>query len=280
VTTLHAPTEWQLERLDLDAYLDRIGLDAVPPTTPRGLRRIHRAHALSIPFENLDILLGRGVDLDLDSIQAKLVGRRRGGYCYEHNLLFGAALERLGFGVLRLAARVRMGATAVRPRSHMLMRVEAEGIAWLADVGFGGEGIIDAIPFADGAVTSNPDGWNHGIASEPEGDWVLRSLHPDGWFDLYAIGPEPQHLVDYEVASYYLSTHPRSPFVTTLVAQRSAPDMRLTLTERRLVESRPDGTEEVTELDASGLVETLRERFGIPLDDEEAARLAGRPPRS
>jgi N-hydroxyarylamine O-acetyltransferase len=276
VTTVDATTEWQVERLDLDAYLERIGLDAPPPRTPRGLRRLHRAHALAIPFENLDILLGRGIDLDLDAIQAKLVGRGRGGYCYEHNLLMSAVLERLGFGVLRLAARVRMGAEAVRPRSHMLMQVEAEGIAWLADVGFGGEGLVDPIPFADGAVTSNPDGWNHGLASEPEGDWVLRALHPDGWFDLYAIGPEPQRRVDYEVASWYVSTFPRSPFVTTLIAQRSTPDLRITLNERRLVETRPDGAETVTDLDGSSLADTLRERFGIPLDDEEAARLNAR----
>jgi len=268
--------DWQLDRLDLDAYLARLGLDGPVPPTPRGLRRIHRAHALAVPFENLDILLGRGIDLDLEAIQAKLVRRRRGGYCYEHNLLFGAALERLGFGVMRLSARVRMGSPHVRPHSHMLLRVEAEGTAWLADVGFGGEGLLDTLPFADGAVTSNPDGWNHALQSEETGDWVLRSLHPDGWFDLYAIGPEPQHRVDYEVVNWFLSTNPRSPFVTTLIAQRSTPELRLTLTDRRLVETRPDGAETVTELDDPGLVETLRERFGIPLDDEEAARLAER----
>lgn len=276
MTTVDATTEWQVERLDLDAYLERIGLDAAPPPTPKGLRHLHRAHALAIPFENLDILLGRGIDLDLDAIQAKLVGRRRGGYCYEHNLLFSAALERLGFGVLRLAARVRMGAQGIRPRSHMLMQVEAEGIAWLADVGFGGEGLVDPMPFADGAVTAIAGGWNHELASESDSEWVLRSLHPDGWFDLYAIGPEPQRHVDYEVASWYVSTFPRSPFVTTLIAQRSTPEMRLTLTERRLVETRPDGTETVTDLDGSSLADALRERFSIPLDDEEAARIDAR----
>lgn len=276
MTTVDATTEWQVERLDLDAYLERIGLDAAPPPTPKGLSRLHRAHALAIPFENLDILLGRGIDLDLDAIQAKLVGRRRGGYCYEHNLLISAALERLGFDVLRLAARVRMGAQGIRPRSHMLMRVEAEGVAWLADVGFGGEGLVDPMPFADGAVTAIAGGWNHELASESDSEWVLRSLHPDGWFDLYAIGPEPQHHVDYEVASWYVSTFPRSPFVTTLIAQRSTQEMRLTLSDRRLVETRPDGTETVTDLDGSSLADVLRERFSIPLDDEEAARLNAR----
>jgi len=156
------------------------------------------------------------------------------------------------------------------------MRVDAGGIDWLADVGFGGEGLIDPIPFADGAVTHSEAGWNHSLSRESESTWVLRSLHPDGWFDLYAFTLEPQHRVDYEVYNHYISTYPRSPFVTTLVAQRSAPDRRLTLSELRLVESRPDGEETATDLEPDQLAGTLRERFGIPLDDEEEARLVAR----
>jgi N-hydroxyarylamine O-acetyltransferase len=276
VTATGTATEWEVERLDLDAYLGRIGLDAPPPPTAKGLRRLHRAHALAIPFENLDVLLGRGVRLDMDALQDKLVTRRRGGYCYEHNLLFSAALERLGMEVVRLSARVRMGSEHLRPHSHMLMRVDAGGVDWLADVGFGGEGLIDPIPFADGATTHSEGGWNHSLAREDEDTWVLRSLHPDGWFDLYAFTLEPQHHVDYVVYNHYISTFPRSPFVTTLVAQRSAPDVRLTLSDLRLVETRPDGAEAVTELEPDTLADTLRERFGIPLDGDEAARLAAR----
>jgi N-hydroxyarylamine O-acetyltransferase len=276
VTATGVTTEWEVDRLDLDAYLVRIGLDGAPPPSPKGLRRIHRAHALSIPFENVDVILGRGVRLDMEALQGKLVTRRRGGYCYEHNLLFSAALERLGLGVVRLSARVRMGSEHIRPHSHMLMRVDAGGTDWLADVGFGGEGLIDPIPFADGAVTHTEGGWNHALSREDENTWVLRSLHPDGWFDLYAFTLEPQHRVDYEVYNHYISTYPRSPFVTGLIAQRSAPDRRLTLNELRLVESEPDGTETVTDLDADALADTLRDRFGIPLDAEEAQTLRAR----
>jgi N-hydroxyarylamine O-acetyltransferase len=276
VTTIPETTEWELERLDLGAYLARLGLEGAPPPTPKGLRLLHRAHALAIPFENLDILLGRRIQLDLDALQDKLVTRRRGGYCYEHNLLFSAALARLGFDVTRLTARVRMGSDHIRPQSHMLMRVETMGTDWLADVGFGGEGLLHPIPFHDGAITASEAGWNHALSREPEGTWVLRSLHPDDWLDLYGFTLEPQHRVDYEVYNHYISTHPRSPFVTQLIAQRSAPEWRLTLNERRMVESRPDGTETVTELDDSSLGSTLRERFGIPLDDEEVARLLDR----
>jgi N-hydroxyarylamine O-acetyltransferase len=276
VTTTPDAAEWELERLDLGAYLERLGLDGAPRPTPKGLRLLHRAHALAIPFENLDVLLGRRIDLDLDALQDKLVTRRRGGYCYEHNLLFSAALARLGFEVTRLTARVRIGSAGIRPQSHMLMRVEAEGTDWLADVGFGGEGLLHPIPFHDGAITASEAGWNHALSRESESTWVLRSLHPDDWLDLYAFTLEPQHRIDYEVFNHYLSTHPRSPFITHLVAQRSALEWRLTLTDRRLVEARPDGTETVTDLDDSSLADTLRERFGIPLDDEEVARLLER----
>ncbi len=264
--------EWEVDRLDLDAYLARVGLEGPPPRTPRGLKRLHRAHAAAIPFENLDILLGRPIRLDLDAIQAKLVAGGRGGYCYEHNLLFAAVLERIGLGVRRLSARVRMGSASIRPQSHMLLWVEAEGIDWLADVGFGGEGLLEPMPLADGAVTAAA-GWNHQLSREDERTWVLRSLHPDGWFDLYAFTLDPQHPIDYEVVNHYLSTHPRSPFGARVVVQRSTPEWRLTLAGLRLVETRPDGTETVEELDGTMLASTLRDRFGILLDDGEVARL-------
>jgi N-hydroxyarylamine O-acetyltransferase len=270
--------EWEVERLDLDAYLARVGLEGRPVTTPRGLRLLHRAHATAIPFENLDILLGRPIRLDLDALQEKLVRRRRGGYCYEQNLLFGAALERLGFGVTRLAARVHLGAARVAPRTHMTLRVEASGTDWLADVGFGGEGLLDPLPLADGAVTAQA-GWNHALDRDPERGWVLRSLHPDGWFDLYSFTTEPQHRVDYEVANHYVSTHPRSPFVTQLVVQRSTPDLRLALCGLRLVEARPDGTESATDLPIDALAPTLTERLGIALDAGELTDLVAQADR-
>ena len=265
--------EWQVERLDLDAYLARIGLAGRPVATPRGLRLLHRAHATAIPFENLDILLGRPIRLDLDALQEKLVGRRRGGYSYEQNLLRAAALERLGFGVTRLAARVRLGAGRLTPRTHMTLRVEASGTDWLADVGFGGEGLLDPLPLAGGAVTAQP-GWNHALDRDEEGGWVLRALHPDGWSDLYSFTTEPQHRVDYEVANHYVSTHPRSSFVTGMVVQRSAPDRRLTLRGMRLVETRPDGTETAADLGAETVGAVLTERFGISLDAGELDALA------
>src|SRR5690349_15099497 len=131
-----------LSPLDLDAYLDRIGYAGPRLPTRRVLEGLHLAHTTHVPFENLDILLGRPIRLDLDSLQAKLVRDRRGGYCFEQNTLFAAGLEQMGFAVTRLAARVRFGASRLLPRTHMLLRVDVEGEPFLADVGFGGSGLL------------------------------------------------------------------------------------------------------------------------------------------
>ena len=134
--------------------------------------RSHRAHCAAIPFENLDILLGRPIALDLPALEAKLVRARRGGYCFEQNTLFQAALEALGFRVTALAARVRVGATEVRPRTHMLLRVDLPEGAFVADVGFGGDGPSTRSPSRRGRET-----WvgRTGHRLRREGDsWVLQ----------------------------------------------------------------------------------------------------------
>ncbi len=127
--------------LDLAAYLQRVGYGGSLDPTLETLRALHLAHTSAIPFENLDIPLGRGISLELADLQAKLVASRRGGYCFEQNALFAAVLESLGFKLLRLAARVRFGATEIRPRTHMLLEVEVDNEPWLADVGFGCAGL-------------------------------------------------------------------------------------------------------------------------------------------
>src|SRR5262249_30740485 len=134
-----------LSSLDLDAYLTRINQVGPLAPTQQVLERLHLAHTTHIPFENLNVLLGRPIRLDLDSLQAKLVRDRRGGYCFEQNTLFASVLEQIGFRVTRLAARVRLGAHRLLPRTHMLLRVDVDGQPWLADVGFGGAGLLQPI---------------------------------------------------------------------------------------------------------------------------------------
>src|SRR3954471_23716836 len=184
--------------LDLAGYLRRVEYEGALEPTEEVLRALHLAHATHIPFENLDILLGRPIRLDLASLQAKLVHGGRGGDCFDHNSLLAAVLEEIGFPVTRLAARVRSGATTVLPRTHMLMLVRCEGRTWLADVGFGAEGLVLPVPFGKGQV-SEQYAWSYRVVPE-EALWVLQSLHGGDWSDLYAFTLEPQLAVDYEVA--------------------------------------------------------------------------------
>ncbi|TMC10160.1 MAG: arylamine N-acetyltransferase [Chloroflexi bacterium] len=199
------PAGWTPELVDVPAYLARVGIAALPGPTAAGLRDLHRAHVLAIPFENLDIVLGRGIDVSLPAVQAKLVARRRGGYCYEHNTLFGAVLDRAGFEVTRLAARVRLGASFVRARTHMLLVVQAEGRPWLADVGFGGDGLLEPVPLEHGQ-TSRQGEWTYRVVREDgPWNWALHARRPDGWVELYGFTLEPQHPIDYVMANHFTS---------------------------------------------------------------------------
>jgi N-hydroxyarylamine O-acetyltransferase len=247
--------------VDLEAYLARIGYAGRLDPTIETLQGLHFAHATRIPFENLDILLGRSILLDLKSLQSKLVEHRRGGYCFEQNTLFAAVLESLGFAVTRLAARVRFGSSAIRPRSHMLLAVEIDGQAWLADVGFGGEGLLYPIRL-DRYDENHQGAWTFRVKGE--GDIkVLQSLHADGWFDLYAFTREPQYPVDFVVSNHFTSTYPHSPFVQSLVVQRTGLDARWTLRNRELTEESPNGKHIGTLPDDDALLDTLAELFGL-----------------
>ena len=226
---------------------------------------VHLAHATHIPFENLDILLGQPIRLDLESLQTKLV-TRRGGYCFEQNILMAAALETLGFSLTRLAARVRYGTERILPRTHMALLVHFDAIDWLADVGFGAEGLLLPVPFRPG-VEARQFAWTYRILDE-EGVWTLQSLRGGKWTSLYAFSLEPQLPIDYEVANYYVSTHPESRFVKTLTVQRVAPEARRLLVNREYIVDDGKTTDRRTIASDEEILRLINEVFGLhlPLD--------------
>ncbi len=264
---------WSGDELDLDAYLARVGLTGEVRPDLATLRAVHRAHVAAFPFENLEILLGRPILLDVEALQDKMVAARRGGYCYEQNLLFAAVLERIGFSFTGIGARVRMGSDKLRPVTHMALKVEADGGRWLCDVGFGGEGLLEPLAFQGGARARQGD-WTFGIAREPQDVHVLRSLHPEGWFDLYAFGPELRFPVDYAVMNHYISTHPHSPFVSRVVVQQTEPGVRRSLVGPSLSTARPDGATEQQDVKPEDLAELLKREFRIELGEADADALA------
>lgn len=267
---------WSGDELDLDAYLARIGgdngrLGELAPDL-RTLTALHRAHVLSIPFENLDVALGRPVPLDLKSLQSKLVRRRRGGYCYEQNSLLAAALERIGFQVAGRGARNRTRGATLLPVTHALLVVEIEGEQWLTDVGFGWQGPLEPVPLRAGARVEQ-GGWTFGIGVEGEGIHVLRSLRPHGWTDLYAFSPQTLYPGDFTVMNHFSSSHPESRFLGQVVAQRPGVDVRRALVRETLTTVGTDGGTEERVVTADELAATLERDFGIEIDGEERAGL-------
>jgi N-hydroxyarylamine O-acetyltransferase len=256
----------------LDAYLARIDytgpLDASLPT----LQALHAAHATHIPFENVDVLLGRGVDVDPAALHRKLVAGSRGGYCFEHNLLFGAVLQELGFDVTYLSARVRLGAVGVRPRTHMLLLVSFAGSRWIADVGFGSDGLLAPVPF-DPAAESAQSLRTYRIV--PEGTWwVMQARGAGDWRDLYAFTLDAHERIDYEVLNHYTATHPRSIFRSLLLVHRVFLDRRVTLLNRELTIETGTGvtTRVLTEKEA---LDALGETFGVTLPSDLVVKVPG-----
>jgi N-hydroxyarylamine O-acetyltransferase len=266
---------------DLDAYLERIGLSGRP-----AIAEIHRAHVTSIPFENLDSQRGLPVSLDAHDLQRKLVAERRGGYCFEQNLLLMGALQALGAEVEPMLARVRWGAPpgTVRPAGHLVLRVRHEGATSLADVGFGAGAPFEPLPFAVGEE-SEQAGWRFQLVEDRE-ELVLQLADDDGWSDLYGFIPKPVPVVDIEISNWWVCSHPRSPFVTGLLvsirdesrgAWTSLSDWGdLSLTDRtpERVEVTPVSREEIPSL--------LDARFGLPgfALGEEGRVVAGGPSRA
>jgi N-hydroxyarylamine O-acetyltransferase len=246
--------------LDFDAYLARVGYAGPLTPTEASLADLHLAHAAAIPFENIDVLLGRPPRLDLDGLQAKLV---RGGYCFEQNLLFAAVLERAGFAVTRLAARVLYRATRRLPRTHMLLRVDLPGGPRLADVGFGVEGLLRPVPLADGRADEQ-FAWAYRPLRR-DGGWVLQARSADGWADLYWFTEEPHDPVDYEPANHFVATHPSSPFTRTLTAQRPTAEARFVLRNRDLITDRGGGRVESRAVAYVELLDVLAGVFGLRL---------------
>ncbi|MFI5617118.1 arylamine N-acetyltransferase [Streptomyces sp. NPDC051567] len=276
-------TAWQGSRLDLDAYLRRIGYDGELAPTLDVLRALTRAHIRSIPFEVVEIVLGRPVSLDLQDLQDKLVHQRRGGYCYEHSLLFAAALERVGFGVTGLASRVRIGSDVIRPATHAMLRVETAetagtGRVWVCDPGFG-RNPLEPVELADGAGSTTDDwGFRLRRATTATGDseYAMQTRGADGWFDLHAFTLDQRYPQDWLVANHFLSTHARSPFAGRLVAQRMNEREHHFLDGTTLTTTLPDGTATARRYTPQEIPELLDDLFEVEVDRADHARLVAR----
>ncbi|MGE2725240.1 arylamine N-acetyltransferase family protein [Mycolicibacterium pulveris] len=254
--------------LDLAAYFDRTGYTGSTAPTVDTLHGLVAAHLRAIPFENLDPLMGRPVaDLSAAALSAKLVRRRRGGYCFEQNGLIGYVLKQLGYGVDRLGGRVvwMRDSDELPAQTHEALSVTVPGddVRWLVDVGFGGQTLSSPIRLEVGPV--QPTRHEPYRLQKHADGYLLESQIRDQWQPLYMFGTHPQPRIDREVASWYVSTHPESKFVTGLSAALVTDNARWNLRGRNLAIHRADGTERVRFEDASEVLNALTDRFGIEL---------------
>ena len=276
MSTLPAPTVTNSSGLDIDAYFRRIHHTGPSTPTIETLHALVAAHTRTIPFENIDPLLGVPVaDLSAAALTDKLVHRGRGGYCYEHNGLMRYVLSELGFEVQALTGRVvwMQADNHLPARTHQVSAVTIPGVAgkYLVDVGFGGQTLSSPIQM----VTDEVQSTRH----EPyrirrrDQEMVLEALIRDEWQPLYRFTEDPQPQIDLEVGSWYVSTHPESVFVVGLSAARVTDDARWNLRGRNLAVHGRDGSSTRTSLrSADEVIEVLQRDFGINLDGVNGLR--------
>jgi N-hydroxyarylamine O-acetyltransferase len=256
--------------LDLDAYFARIGYAGSRAPTLATLNALTSAHAQAIPFENLDVLLGRGISLDPDALFDKLVRRQRGGYCFEQNGLFLRVLEAMGFRVAPRGARVRIDRPRADtpPRTHMFLQVEIDGARWLTDVGVGGLSLTSAIAL-DGEGEQETPHEPRRIVRE-DGRWFHQARLGTTWTDVYEFTYDEMPPIDREVANWFTSAHPASHFKNRLMVARAAPEgRRVTLLNGELKIRGRDGRADVTPVSsAAALLLLLEAEFGLRFPPE------------
>ena len=265
-----------MSSLDLDAYLERIGWRGETPPTYATLAGLLAAHMSAIPFENLDVLLGRGVRLDLDSVQHKLVNARRGGYCFEHGTLFAAVLERIGFALVRHTARVVIIAPRTEsPRTHMFLTVSLPEGTFVVDPGFGALAPRVPVPLADGAEV-HVGSETHWMSREGD-DWLLRTRQDGEVSDCWITPLDRDNVVDFEVGNHFTATYPSSPFRNRLMMRALTPEGRVGVMNRDVTIRRFGSVEMLQLADRRALRDLLREYFGIDLPEVERLRVPSIP---
>lgn len=260
---------------DLDAYLSRIGYSG--PTKPdlASLSGLLAAHMNAIPFENIDVLLGRPIRLDLEALQKKIVIDRRGGYCFEQGALFLAALRALGFDASARTARVILVLKPdASPRGHMVLAVRLPEGEFVADPGLGGMGCRAPIPLDGTPAREGDELWS--IRTEDRRR-VLQVETPERRLDAWIAGFDEDNWADFEVANHWYSTHPASPMVNRVMLRAMIPGGRLTVMNRDATLRANGATERFELKERAALRALVREHCGFDCPEIETMRVPSAP---
>lgn len=259
------------EGFDRKSWLTRIGYDGPLSPTLDGLNRLIQAQAYAIAYESLDIMLGRTPQLDVESLQNKMVRRNRGGYCFELNMLFRTGLRSIGFEVTSLQGRFVRGLAidAQRPAIHMVLQVNLPEGPYIADVGFGNLAPTCALRLEIGLEQDTPHERMRFV--DVGGEPTLQAWVGGAWEHVYRVIPYPRYDSEYEVANWYTATHPSAPYGSNIIVALPRPDRtRLTMFNERVNVRHADGGVERRVLaDRDDYAKVLGEGFSLHLSDNE-----------
>lgn len=252
---------------ELCLYFKRVGLDYTDfENTPRDgemLKKLQYAHVVSVPYENLDILEGRLLDLSVPAMFDKIVVRHRGGYCFELNGLYGALLRSLGFGVTDCFARYLRGENGIPMRRHRVLKtVTSSGEVWLCDAGVGERAPREALRLEEGLV-QRQYGEVYRFLKEDFLGWVLYDLYKGEWRRFFSFTEEPQLDIDYAAASAWCELHPASPFNKQYMLSIKTRSGRVTLDGRTLKIFDGDFVTVRENLDDMQIEDAMKTYFGI-----------------
>lgn len=275
--------------IDLDAYFARIGYDGPRDVGIGNLNGMIEAHVRAIPFECLDVMLGRGISVGMADIEAKLIGARRGGYCFEQNTLMLQVMRQLGYRAQPISARVtyRKPTTPRPTRTHIFSRVSLEDGDWFVDVGIGVVSptcalrmeldTVQETPLESRRIVARGD-WE-GFERRSPGSLLVHQIEQDGkWVDACEFTLEEMHGIDRELGNWYTSAHPDSYFRRTLMVARAIEGGRLSISGQQFTRRLTDGTKTVRTMATDAeVLEVLEQEFGIVLastdNDPDGIRL-------
>jgi N-hydroxyarylamine O-acetyltransferase len=266
--------EMAAAQFNVNAWLNRIGYQGPMTPTLATLNRLIFAHAHAVSYETLDIMLGRPPKLDIATLQAKMIDGGRGGYCFEQNMLFRAALRALGYRITSLQGRVVRGFAidAPRPAIHMLLQVELPEGRYLADVGFGNLAPTSALSLSPLIEQQTPHETMRFV--EVEGELTLQALLKHGWEHIYRVIPYPRYDAEYDITNWYTATHPETPYQGNIIAAKPGPNRtRVTMYNARVTVRDADGRAEKRWLSNDHEYhDVLRGEFGLNISDQEIDR--------
>lgn len=259
------------DNFSLSAYFARIGYQGAPSADIGTVSELMRRQLFTVPFENLDVQAGKIVSLVPEAIVEKIVGRRRGGYCYEVNGLFAMALEALGINYQFVAARPML-CPVKRPKTHMAIVASIDGEKWLCDLGFGSYGIRAPMRLDADQVEIRQDEDIFVLKKEGDAGYLLQALVDGVWVNQYAFDLSPQEWIDFAPANYLNSTHPDAVFVQRLLVVLHTPDGRSILCgdSLKIIERGRVKTQTVARHERDSVLTSI---FGLPgMNDDRPGR--------